>query len=356
MALSRAIAVVAASAVLGAHGQALLGLAAGVFSVYPGYTGNTSVSGWQVSGNIGIAQTADSQIVMKYDLKGADPNCTNNSYATANVCGIHIHTGTACNADAGAHFYTVAADPWSYVSYKGDNLGNVTKDNVVVKAGTTLAQNVGKTLILHDSNGTRMACAVLSQISTSIAPAYAYVSKHTLYSGSLTVTGLATMYQAADPKNRFTYVTYLSFSLQGVDRLCTPTTTRSDSKSCRIFVNVGNCSSAASAYFNHSLGDPWAGDVYYSDANGTTGPSMSVAIDTNVTVASMIDRSVVVYDFSGVLIGCGAIGSTLPTTTTRTTTTATTAKQNTALIAGTSGTTIGSALAAAFALIAGRSY
>ena len=133
MALSRAIAVVAASGVFGAQGIDMLALNGNVIT-YPGYAGSLSVGG-----SVKIGYTEGNQVVMDVGLSGLDPNCTT-SYTTPNACGIHIHLWTTCAA-AGGHYYTVTPDPWAKVSYLVNGYGTFRGSNIAVPAGTTLAQN-----------------------------------------------------------------------------------------------------------------------------------------------------------------------------------------------------------------------
>lgn len=82
---------------------------------------------------------------------------------------------------------------------------------------------------------------------------------------------------------------------------------------------------------------------------------MTVEIDTNAPVYSMLSRSVVVHDFSGARVACSGITYTRPTPTIPLTPLKPGLNATVALVSGASGRTIGSAVLAVLAVMAGRS-
>jgi len=98
--------------------------------------------------------------VVEYELGGLDYDCLYGPNAgVANSCGIHIHAGTSCTEDAGPHFYSVPANPWSAGYY--ETFSFPVMGAFAVQTGLTTADYLGRTLILHDYSGARIACAIL---------------------------------------------------------------------------------------------------------------------------------------------------------------------------------------------------
>lgn len=133
---------------------------------YPGYAGDL-----QVTGSAGAFYYYLDQVGVWFDLEGLEAdNCATVPAGVANACGIHIHEGTTCDdAEAvGGHYWgtlakgneSITSDPWAAVSY------NVTEDG---KAKGTIQditigvdQDIsGRALVVHDSAGARVACALL---------------------------------------------------------------------------------------------------------------------------------------------------------------------------------------------------
>lgn len=82
----------------------------------------------------------------------------------ANACGIHIHAGTTCEdaAAVGGHYFdatSITADPWSPITYSASRYGSAVG---YVKVAIGKGQDIfGRAMVVHDSTGARVACAVL---------------------------------------------------------------------------------------------------------------------------------------------------------------------------------------------------
>ena len=138
---------------------ALAQLTATDFVPYYNYEGALAVAGTVTVTTDGTSQTLD------YALTGTEFDCAGGADSeAANSCGVHIHLGTACDGDAGGHYYDdelVASDPWGSITYVTAAFPpSDTTDSV--DTGYTEADLVGRTLIIHDYNGGRIACALLT--------------------------------------------------------------------------------------------------------------------------------------------------------------------------------------------------
>merc|ERR1711907_296560 len=105
-------------------------------------------------------------VYMSYSISGTEAKeCKTPPEGVANACGIHIHEGTTCDdADAvGGHYYnktSVASDPWPAVTYSTSVDGSATGEVQSIEIGTELDIS-GRALVVHDSAGVRVACALL---------------------------------------------------------------------------------------------------------------------------------------------------------------------------------------------------
>ena len=79
---------------------ALAQLTATDFVPYYNYEGALAVAGTVTVTTDGTSQTLD------YALTGTEFDCAGGADSeAANSCGVHIHLGTACDGDAGGHYY-----------------------------------------------------------------------------------------------------------------------------------------------------------------------------------------------------------------------------------------------------------
>jgi len=103
-------------------------------------------------------------VTFTYALTGLDSACNSLPGSAANSCGIHIHEGRSCYADAGGHFYATTADPWTTVTYTTTSGAVITSGSESVATGVTpLSENLGKTFIVHDYAGARIACGQITE-------------------------------------------------------------------------------------------------------------------------------------------------------------------------------------------------
>jgi len=144
------------------------GAAATSFTKYFSYGGLLSVGG-----SVRATEAQGKIHQMWYDLEDVDSGCNRgpDTSENANSCGIHIHTGTSCAADAGGHYFKGEIDPWGVGFYTsvsrtngepGDYYGSTAKSWFTVPStGLTASDIMGRVVIVHDHRGGRIACSLL---------------------------------------------------------------------------------------------------------------------------------------------------------------------------------------------------
>jgi uncharacterized surface protein with fasciclin (FAS1) repeats len=139
---------VAAPAIVAARGGIELG-------VYPGYEGSLKVEG-EVNGY--LAKSGNAYVT--YSLRGLEKACETTPEGVGNACGIHIHEGKTCDdaTQVGGHYYATESDPWGVLGYNskyGYARGSV---KAAIGDGEDIS---GRAIVVHDSTGGRVACALL---------------------------------------------------------------------------------------------------------------------------------------------------------------------------------------------------
>lgn len=127
-----------------ARSRAELPLSASI-GKYPGY----NVVGSDPVGQVRISEITGG-ISLTYGFIGLEPNVT---------AGWHVHVGTSCNDanNVGGHFYPgMSPDPWTSVKYSSDGYG--TSTGKIIMTGFTVAMVSNRTIVIHSSSNTRVAC------------------------------------------------------------------------------------------------------------------------------------------------------------------------------------------------------
>lgn len=123
-----------------------------------------------ITGNATIVFGALSARII-YDLHGVQPQCKEVP-SVANACGIHIHEGEDCNnADQpGGHYYNKdtypTEDPWAHIDYYPDENGDAY-GAVTAIYGENAADTIGRVLVVHAADGSRITCAKILRIRGS---------------------------------------------------------------------------------------------------------------------------------------------------------------------------------------------
>ena len=132
------------------------------FAAYPGYTGNLATAGVMKVSSKDVTQSLSWIFTAGLDTRCSDA-CT-----AANCCGVHIHVGMNCSDKdtIGGHYWNstfVTADPWAMIMYNTSHMPSVMMD-VMVPTGYEEDDVEDHTMIIHDFDGGRIACATLSEI------------------------------------------------------------------------------------------------------------------------------------------------------------------------------------------------
>jgi len=128
---------------------------------YPGYEGDLIPIGI-----VQVTATEDENVVLFFAaFSGMDRACIGDQSGEGNRCGIHIHSGTNCTEGIGGHYYTPLTDPdpWIPVTYTDASTGGTGIPSRAVRTGYSLADLYGHAVIVHDSTGARVGCAILDQ-------------------------------------------------------------------------------------------------------------------------------------------------------------------------------------------------
>lgn len=157
-------------------------------AAFPGYTAGTVGSVTEASGGGTITVvTAGVGLYVNADMTGMTASCSTNSITngvTGAVCGLHVHSGTACTTtDVGGHydFYSqnsntagtlptgTAADPWGGAPTALDTSDYVTATataDYAVIVGTSYTDVGGNTFVYHDATKAKAMCGVLAVSDT----------------------------------------------------------------------------------------------------------------------------------------------------------------------------------------------
>ena len=121
-----------------------------------------------IGGSVGPVITTGVKQKFSYALSGVDPTCSSGRGHAANSCGVHIHAGKTCTADAGGHYYTgtVTSDPWTSIAYTAASDGTSVGVAEVTTGGTGVDVE-GRAMVIHDYSGARVACALLEPTPTA---------------------------------------------------------------------------------------------------------------------------------------------------------------------------------------------
>lgn len=137
-------------------------LKVGKFGPYFNYAGDLAVTGKVSVKGKGTGDATGQDL--SWSLSGVDPKCEGGPGGKPNSCGVHIHKGQSCKEDALGHYFATPEDPWKTVVYTSKNTsGAWTAAGSNVKVATQLTQHtlIGRTFIVHDFEGDRVACGIL---------------------------------------------------------------------------------------------------------------------------------------------------------------------------------------------------
>jgi len=109
-----------------------------------------------------VEHRADGTILFTYGFTMNEKSATG---------GVHIHAGSSC-VDPGPHYWNDAdktvPDPWGAATMWTSDAAGTAKGSFAVDSGRGYADNTGKVVVVHDSSGAKMACAVLEGASGGV--------------------------------------------------------------------------------------------------------------------------------------------------------------------------------------------
>jgi hypothetical protein len=216
----------------------------------------------------------EEHVTVSFTDLGGDIRCDGNLNASsANSCGVHIHTGFDCTADASGHYFNSnnVADPWNaQATYSSDSGMFTLRYGYPLRQGT--GDSFGRTIIVHDFDGGRIACMIARPVETNnvqVVPVYGTLPD---YPGSTPPSYPYSIHAVLviDTNPTAHTATFWYRNLDG-DALCggNPGGTN-DSNSCGLHLHEGDCPAAAAA--GHFWDAPATAD-YWKRAVGVTGGS-----------------------------------------------------------------------------------
>jgi hypothetical protein len=268
------------------------------FSPYYNYRGPLRVTGWATVIGDGAELAATQTLI--WTLQGVDTACRGamSSWRGGDSCGIQLHQGTDCSADAGPHFFAVHEDPWRSVRYSENGAG-VSHQQVTVRTGLTNSDVLGHTLIVHDRHGTKVACGVVVPkvlLVTEFIPYFRYNGPHKVH-GNLTAQAYGAGHAAGQT---------LSWSLFNADPACHGAVAHRP-MACGILIHRGTtCTGDAGEPFAKAGINPTTLAATYL-MTGQTSHARGTNVATGLTNDKILGHVVVVYDSKGVRIACGVL-------------------------------------------------
>ncbi|CAE7488097.1 unnamed protein product [Symbiodinium natans] len=269
-----------------------------VFGFTP-YVGSSSP--FQPQGVVEVESLPDGTTRLSWSLTGLDPACSSQCNQ-ANCCGVHIHEGKSCKIPAGAHFWdsaSISQDPWLSVKYDSstDPANLLSKE---VKTGLSNEDVLGRTVVIHDATGARIACGIIEPSTTTV------FEKYPNYGGGLPLTAGGVKVESDDTTQKLSWL-----FTHGLDPRCDESTCTA-ANCCGVHIHEGMTCSDADAigghYWNkdaHSE-DPWK-NVRYVIQGSMPSAVNDIMVTTGYGAEDINGRAVVVHDYDGARIGCAII-------------------------------------------------
>ncbi|CAE7484354.1 unnamed protein product, partial [Symbiodinium sp. CCMP2456] len=169
-----------------------------------------------------------------------------------------------------------------------------------VKTGLGNDDVLGRTVVIHDKKGRKIACGIIEPSDTTVFEQYPK------YGGDLPLTSGGVQVESDDETQTISWL-----FTQGLDPRCDKTTCTA-ANCCGIHIHEGTtCANAASVgghYWNKDLypEDPWI-DVRYVIEPSMPSAVNDLSVKTGYNAADIDGRAVVVHDYDGVRIGCAII-------------------------------------------------
>ncbi|CAE7880393.1 unnamed protein product [Symbiodinium sp. KB8] len=252
-----------------------------------------------------VESLPDGNTRLSWSLTGLDPGCSR-TCKNDNCCGVVIYEGTSCEEPAGSPLW----DSGVSVRYTSSPSNVLSKE---VKTGLANDDVLGRTVVIHDKKGRKIACGIIEPSTTTV------FEKYPKYGGDLPLTSggvqalillawcLCSVQVESDDETQ----TLSWLFTQGLDPRCDKTTCTA-ANCCGVHIHEGTtCSNAASVgghYWNKDLypEDPWM-DVRYVIEGSMPSAVNDLSVTTGYNADDIDGRAVVVHDYDGVRIGCAII-------------------------------------------------
>jgi len=260
--------------------------------VYPGYTGGLTVGG-EV-----LLEFLDTSVTMSMALTGLDSDCASSTSTHTNGCGVHVHTGTSCSlADlVGGHYYGTSSDPWAAGVYTSGSSEVVTLD-----WGLSGADAYGRTFIVHNFEGGRIACFVIGPETMEIGSfGLSHVNTYPNYDHRLAPAGMV----AVGVVGTEAFITY---DLTSADPDCTEASAAGNS--CGIHIHAGDScftNDLAGGHYWTGGDDPWGSIVYVANSDGTA--SGMTSVEYGYGYADTMGKTFVIHEQDGSRMTCDVLG------------------------------------------------
>eukprot|EP00929_Paragymnodinium_shiwhaense_P122758 TRINITY_DN957_c1_g1_i1.p1 TRINITY_DN957_c1_g1~~TRINITY_DN957_c1_g1_i1.p1 ORF type:complete len:744 (+),score=83.68 TRINITY_DN957_c1_g1_i1:320-2233(+) len=261
-----------------------------------------------------MLSTKDCAQVLSYRLHGVDPECSKPGYEDENACTIQIHEGEKCHHPQKAYYKRNFADkfpkmkeyyrkthidknPWTKVRYTSYGY-HAEHEYLPVYAGLEADDVWGKTVVVYNSKGHKLACSRLERVKVTYAP---HLAPYPGTKADYCVQG--NIHLSTKDRNQF-----LTYDLDGVDPRC-KSTERLEEGRCSIRIHEGkDCNSAGKPFWINGKDKyvPWNHLRYYS-RDGDKAWDRHVKIYTGLPMAKIAYRTVVVYDYDGKRISCSKL-------------------------------------------------
>jgi hypothetical protein len=236
-------------------------------------------------GTVAVTEKADGSLAVFGTLTGLE------MYATG---GIHIHAGVSCASasDVGGLYVPGSSNPWTATTYSTNGVGvsNVafSVDDFSV-SGTNPVR--GRVMVVHDSSGAGVACAVLASTAGEVVSLNTYPG----YSG---------MYQVAGTVH--VKPTFYGVSITGtIGNLETSTSGGihiHDGYSVAVSAGIGGL-------FRTGSPNPWAATMWTTDLKGSSEVSFMITNYTLRNGQSVTNHGMVVHLSDGTAASAGLVST-----------------------------------------------
>ena len=230
------------------------------------------------TGTLTVGAAGPNALVIQGEIAGILPSASG---------GWHIHRGRTCSvaSQVGGHLYFGGSDPWNAVRYTADAQG--VAPIALNYPYLDYADVVGRALVVHAPNGTRVACGIIT------APRQATVlfGRYPGYGGPLQVTGRLTVSKVGPSAIEiYGELTGLQNSSTGGWHVHTGCT-------CAVAAQVGG-------HLYYGATDPWVPITYTTDSAGAAAIYLYYPY---LNYSDVLTRALVVHAPSGTRVGCGII-------------------------------------------------